>query len=125
MTERELQTPCYVIHKSILTEGIDLLKTSLEREWDHYCVGYSLKTNSLPYVVEEMKKAGFYAEVVSEDEYDLALKHGYEKIIYNGPVKGKRTFLHALEHGAIINLDAKRELAWLRESGRRDVTVGL
>ncbi|MBS7339777.1 MAG: pyridoxal-dependent decarboxylase [Lachnospiraceae bacterium] len=125
MTERELQTPCYVIHKDRLAEGIGLLKTSLEREWNHFCVGYSFKTNSLPYVVEEMKKAGFYAEVVSEDEYDLALKHGYEKIIYNGPVKGKRTFLHALEHGAIINLDAKRELAWLRESGRRDVTVGL
>lgn len=125
MTERELQTPCYVIHKDSLAEGIGLLQTSLEREWNHYCVGYSFKTNSLPYVVEEMKKAGFYAEVVSEDEYDLALKHGYEKIIYNGPVKGKRTFLHALEHGAIINLDAKRELAWLRESGRRNVTVGL
>ena len=125
MTERELQTPCYVIHKDSWAEGIGLLQTSLEREWNHFGVGYSFKTNSLPYVVEEMKKAGFYAEVVSEDEYDLALKHGYEKIIYNGPVKGRRTFLHALTHGAIINLDAKRELAWLRESGRRDVTVGL
>ena len=125
MTEKELQTPCYIIHKDILSEGIELLKSSLEKEWNHYCVGYSFKTNSLPWVVEKMKKEGFYAEVVSEDEYDLALKHGYRNIIYNGPVKGKRTFFHAIETGAIINLDAKRELAWLRESGKKDVTVGL
>ncbi len=125
MTEKELVTPCYIIHKEILKEGIDLLKSSLQEYWNNACVGYSFKTNSLPWVVEEMKKEGFYAEVVSEDEYDLALKHGYTNIIYNGPVKGKRTFWHALENGAIINLDAKRELAWLAESGKKDVKVGL
>ena len=125
MTEKKLITPCYIIHKELLKEGIDLLKSSLDEYWNNACVGYSFKTNSLPWVVEEMKKEGFYAEVVSEDEYDLALKHGYTNIIYNGPVKGKRTFLHALENGAIINLDAKRELAWLAESGKKDVRVGL
>ncbi len=125
MTEKELITPCYIIHKEILKEGIDLLKDSLQNHWKNACVGYSFKTNALPWVVEEMKREGFYAEVVSEDEYDLALRHGFSHIIYNGPVKGKRTFLHALENGAIINLDAKRELTWLAESGKRDVTVGL
>lgn len=125
MINRELQTPCYIIHKDILEEGIELLKNALERDWKNSCVGYSFKTNSLPWVVEKMKQEGFYAEVVSENEYDLACKHNFEHIIYNGPVKGKRTFFHALEHGAIINLDAKRELDWLEESGIKDVTVGL
>lgn len=125
MTEKQLVTPCYIIHKEILKEGINLLKSTLEKDWSNACVGYSFKTNSLPWVVEEMKKEGFYAEVVSEDEYGLALKHGFEHIIYNGPVKGRRTFFHALKNGAIINLDAKRELDWLAESGRKDVTVGL
>lgn len=125
MRREELQTPCYIIHKEELHEGIDLLKSSLLKEWKNHCVGYSFKTNSLPWVVEEMKRAGFYAEVVSEDEYELALKHKFEHIIYNGPVKGKKTFFHAIESGAIINIDAKRELEWLRESGKTDVTVGL
>ncbi len=125
MTEKELVTPCYIIHKEVLKEGINLLKSSLEEYWNNACVGYSFKTNSLPWVVEEMKKEGFYAEVVSEDEYDLALKHGYTNIIYNGPVKGKRTFYHALENGAFINLDSKRELSWLAENGKKDVKVGL
>ncbi len=125
MTEKELVTPCYIIHKEILQEGIGLLKTALSANWKNACVGYSFKTNSLPWIVEEMKKEGFYAEVVSEDEYDLALKHGFTDIIYNGPVKGKRTFLHAISHGAIINLDSRREIDWLKESGRTDMTVGV
>lgn len=125
MINSELQTPCYIIHNDILEEGISLLKGALERDWKNSCVGYSFKTNSLPWVVEKMKQAGFYAEVVSENEYDLACKHEFEHVIYNGPVKGKRSFLHALEQGAIINLDAKRELDWLEESGKKDVTVGL
>ena len=125
MIKKELQTPCYIIHKDILEEGIQLLKDALKKEWANSIVGYSFKTNSLPWVVEKMKREGFYAEVVSENEYELACKHHYESIIYNGPVKGKRTFLHALQHRAIINLDAKRELDWLEESGYKDVTVGL
>lgn len=125
MIKKELQTPCYIVHKDILEDGIRLLKDALDRDWKNYCVGYSFKTNSLPWVVEKMKNAGFYAEVVSEDEYDLACKHNFEYMIYNGPVKGKRTFFHALEQGAIINLDAKRELDWLEESGIKDVKVGL
>ena len=125
MIKNELQTPCYIIHKDILEDGVLLLKNALERDWKNSCVGYSFKTNSLPWVVDKMKKEGFYAEVVSEDEYDLACKHNFEHMIYNGPVKGKRTFFHALKHGAIINLDAKRELDWLEESGIKDAKVGL
>ena len=125
MINNKLQTPCYIIHKDKLDEGIQLLKDALQKDWKNSCVGYSFKTNSLPWVVEKMKQTGFWAEVVSENEYDLACKHGFEHVIYNGPVKGKRSFFHALEKGAIINLDAKRELDWLEESGKKDVTVGL
>ena len=125
MIRSKLQTPCYIVHKDLLENGIMLLKKSLENDWENYCVGYSFKTNSLPWVVEKMKQEGFFAEVVSEDEYDLACSHDFKNIIYNGPVKGKRTFMHALKTGAVINLDAKRELDWLEESGIRDVKVGL
>lgn len=122
---QELKTPCYIIHQDELTEGIKLLKTALKENWPDSIVGYSFKTNALPWALVQMKKAGFYAEVVSEDEYELAEHLGFEHIIYNGPVKGKESFLRALKKGAIVNLDAKRELDWLKESGLRDVTVGL
>jgi diaminopimelate decarboxylase len=60
---------------------------------------------------------GCYAEVVSYDEYNVALLCGFEKnqIIYNGPMKSKETFLDAVEHGAIVNIETHRELDWLKE----------
>lgn len=125
MNREQLQTPCYIIHKKEFHEGIDLLKASLQKEWNNYRIGYSFKTNSLPWVVKEVKNAGLAAEVVSEDEYRLAIKHGFHEMIYNGPVKGKETFLHALHHNAIVNIDARRELDWLLQSGQKEVTVGL
>lgn len=125
MKYHELETPCYIIHKDELEQGITLLKTALEENWNNSIVGYSFKTNALPWALMQMKAAGFYAEVVSEDEYELAEHLGFEHFIYNGPVKGKASFLRALKRGAIVNLDAKRELDWLEESGLREVTVGL
>lgn len=125
MKWEELRTPCYIIHKEELERGIALLKRSLADNWDRSIVGYSFKTNALPWALLEMKKAGFYAEVVSEDEYELAERLGFSHIIYNGPVKGKTSFLRALQSGAIVNLDAERELDWLEEAGLTDVTVGL
>lgn len=125
MNYQELETPCYLIHKEELWRGIELLKSSLAEYWKNSIVGYSFKTNSLPWALMQMKKAGFYAEVVSEDEYELAERLGFEHFIYNGPVKGKDSFLRAVKNGAVVNLDAGRELDWLEESGLTEVTVGL
>lgn len=110
------QTPCYIIHKEALLSGISRFRKAMEAEWKNCIIGYSFKTNALPYVLQVMKEVGFYAEVVSEDEYDLAVYMGFSNIIYNGPVKGKRSFLQALSRESIINLDAERELLWLEEA---------
>ena len=121
----EIQTPCYIIHREELNRGIEELKQALAQYWPRAVVGYSFKTNALPWAMLQMKQAGFYAEVVSEDEYDLAAKLGFAHVIYNGPVKGKRSFDDALQSGYIVNLDAKRELDWLEEYAGTDIAVGL
>lgn len=110
-----MKTPCYVIHKDMLDDGMKKLKKALKEYWPNSIIGYSFKTNALPWVLHYMKRQGCYAEVVSEDEYVLAEHMNYEHIIYNGPVKGKESFHRACEAGHIINLDAARELRWLRE----------
>lgn len=125
MKQTKLATPCYIIHREELNQGIALLKEALETYWPRHIAGYSFKTNALPWALAQMKAAGFYAEVVSEDEYDLARYMGFSHVIYNGPVKSRETFLDALRRGHIVNLDAGRELDWLEESGLKDVTVGL
>ena len=60
---------------------------------------------------------GTFAEVVSHDEYELARLCGFNqnKIIYNGPMKSIETFIDAVMNGAIVNIEAKREIGWLSE----------
>ena len=48
-----------------------MLKDSLEKSWNNYRIGYSFKTNSLPWLVTFLKERGVLAEVVSDDEYAL------------------------------------------------------
>ena len=117
MTEREYQTPCYIIDEEKLLRDFNLLKDSLEASWNHYRIGYSFKTNSLPWLVTFLKEKGVMAEVVSDDEYALArwLAFKESEIIYNGPVKERTSFERALLAGGIVNLDGRRELAWLEE----------
>lgn len=111
-----MQTPYYIIRKNILDKLYLELKTALDTYWPNYKIGYSFKTNSLPWLLEYMRDLGVYAEVVSKDEYALAQKLNYKnRVIYNGPVKSKETFIEALEQGCIVNIDSKREVDWLIE----------
>ena len=71
---------------------------------------------------------GCFAEVVSADEYELALRCGFEKdrIIYNGPMKSHDTFIDAIINGAIVNLETHREIGWLKDLPHDDIyKVGL
>lgn len=114
-------TPYFLIHKDKLDEGMEKLHQAIAHYWPNTIIAYSFKTNSLPWVLAYMKEQGIYAEVVSEDEYELAEQIGFQKIIYNGPVKGKESFLRACKNGHVINLDAWRELEWLREAASKSI----
>lgn len=111
-----LQTPCYILDERKLENNFSLLCSEFKKAWgDTFVVGYSFKTNSLPYVLSWMKKQGAYAEVVSETEYLLARKLEFpiDKIILNGPVKGKSAILEVLNGGGIVNLDSFSEIELL------------
>lgn len=110
-----LQTPYFVIDEDILSGYYHMLTDSLKKNWDNYLVGYSFKTNSLPWLVTFMKKNGAFAEVVSEDEYLLARYLGYnnDEMIYNGPYKSEESFCNVLLSGGYVNLDSRMEIEWL------------
>lgn len=114
---RELKTPCFVIRTHQVDSLVESCKREFHKIWPEGIVGYSFKTNNLPWIIKYMKEKGLWAEVVSSDEYQLAKAIGYrtDNIIFNGPVKGKSEFIEAVEEGAIVNIDSKRELEWLLE----------
>ncbi len=124
-----MRTPFFVVNKNELENNIKNFHNAIAKEWNNYIIGYSYKTNSLPWLLGFMKNHNCYAEVVSNCEYSLALHMGYleDEIILNGPVKTKEMFIRALHGGSIINIDAKRELDWLLEhdKGSPKAKIGL
>lgn len=91
------KTPFYVIHKNELDDNYKKLTSALEKHWNNYIIGYSYKTNALPWIIKHFDSLGCYAETVSEDEYELAKLVGVtkNKIIYNGP--SYSPFIHQAE----------------------------
>lgn len=127
----KLSTPYFLFDEEILQKYFDMLTSSLEQNWSNYQIGYSFKTNSLPWLVQFYKKQGVYAEVVSKDEYGLAKYLGFadKEIIYNGPYKDEASFTAVMLAGGIVNVDSKCELMWLanisRQYPQRKFSVGI
>lgn len=114
MTEK-IPTPYFLLDEPILQRYFDMLTGALKENWPNYRIGYSFKTNSLPWLVDFYKKQGAYAEVVSRDEYGLAKYLGFQdsEIVYNGPYKDEQSFRDVVLAGGYVNVDSKWELEWL------------
>ncbi|WP_231443371.1 hypothetical protein [Brevibacterium zhoupengii] len=124
-------TPAFVIDKSALELLVNRFQGALAQHWPNSVMSYSVKTNSLPWLLTYMKRQGIWAEVVSDSEYRLACAIGYEpeQIVYNGPVKSRKVLRAALRNGSLTNLDSNREVRWAAELAAEDpsldVRVGL
>ena len=118
--ETMLPTPYFLLDEPVLQRYFDMLTKALKENWPNYQIGYSFKTNSLPWLVNFYKKQGAYAEVVSKDEYGLAKYLGFKdsEIIYNGPYKDEASFRAVVLAGGYVNVDSKWELEWLAELSR-------
>ncbi len=127
----ELETPCYIIDSIHLEKNVNDLIAEFTSGWGYDVLfGYSVKTNSLPWIITYMKSRGFYAEVVSEQEYRLARELGFsdDKIILNGPVKSEPLLLSALNGGSIVNIDNITEIEKLENichKAKKEWKIGL
>lgn len=123
-----IKTPYFLIKKEELDASLAHLNCVLKEYWSNYIIGYSFKTNSLPWILNYFKENGCYAEIVSDDEYLLAKEVGYakERFIYNGIIKSRDTFLEAIKSHAVVNIDSDAEIDWLNGlEGSRLYSVGI
>ena len=132
MNSDALQTPYFYISETGLDTDASMLKKALSENWgSNHLVGYSVKTNSLPWLLQYMKAQGFYAEIVSDTEYRLVKELGFtdSQMIYNGPIKDRAIFETILLENGYINLDSTEEPDWLEELSaaypQRIFSVGL
>lgn len=111
---KEYGTPLYVFDEEAFRRNYLRLESVFRKYYSNYQISYSYKTNYTPYIVNNVKQLGGYAEVVSGMEYYIAKQIGYEddKIIFNGPNKGSDGIKGFLS-GCILNVDSLQELETL------------
>lgn len=125
-----LNTPYYLLDLQKLEKNLSGLHSAFTTMWPNFKVGYSFKTNNLPWIASWMRAQGVMAEVVSTPEYELAKYVGYEDncVILNGPCKGFETMDKILKAGGLVNLDSFQEIdhikADIQNYGSR-IKVGL
>lgn len=129
--EEECGSSYYIFNMETLRENYRKIYSAFQSRYNNFIIGYSYKTNYLPYLCKELSKLGAFAEVVSRLEYDLAIKIGVEpnKIIFNGPLKTKEDIFYALNQDSLIHLDSFYEIEFVKEYCRnhphKQVKIGL
>ena len=113
-----LETPYFLLDLQRLEKNLQTMRTAFSSLWPKFEIGYSFKTNNLPWIVSWMEEQGVFAEVVSSPEYELAKYVGYDdsKIIINGPNKGIKVLKNILKAGGVVNLDSFEEIAYIQDN---------
>lgn len=122
------KTPFFLVEEQRVLDSVLSIKKSLDHYWSNNVVSYSVKTNSFPCVLRTLSNTGVWAEVVSEEEYDLAVSCGFngQNCVCNGPAKTQRFIKNAIEAGAVLHLDGLSEIrTFLSEVGDRSVEFGV
>ena len=122
-------SPFYLMDADKYRSNINNFLAAFRKRYEKVVAGYSFKTNYVPALCKIALEEGVMAEVVSEMEYELARKIGFEKVIFNGPIKRTAIFEKALEHGAITNLDSEYEVDmlcdYMKQHPGTEIKVGM
>lgn len=107
----------YLLDSNTFEKNYSELLTSFRKLYPKTFIGYSYKTNYIPRLCSIINKNKGFAEVVSEMEYDLAVKVGVDpvNIIVNGPYKTKATLTKFLIQGSLVNIDSLYEVQLVKE----------
>ena len=71
-------SPLYIFHAEEFKKNYLELLNTMRAIYPKYNIAYSYKTNYTPKIISLVKELGGLAEVVSEMEYTLAKRVGYE-----------------------------------------------
>ena len=74
INEFNLETPCFVVDTEDFKNNIRRFSSALSSFFPSNIISYSVKTNSLPFLINVANTVNCYSEVVSYDEYNLSQK---------------------------------------------------
>ncbi len=102
----------WLFDKALFQELCGEMTRAFRREYQATQVAYSWKTNYVAELRQSALDLGLFAEVVSDMEYELALRSDVptDRIILNGPNKSDDLLGRALLGRSIVNLDSLDEV---------------
>lgn len=124
----DMETPFFLIHEDGLRANIRGFEDACKKYWPNHQVAYSVKTNSTPWILKWMHRNGVFAEVVSDEEYELALlcEFNGDQIVFNGPIKTDDYLNRSFSSGSIVNIDSEHELEYIeREKPEINGNLGI
>lgn len=109
---REHGSPLIVFSEATIRRKHAELQRAFGLRYPKVQIAWSYKTNYQKAICSIMHQEGSWAEVVSEDEYEMATALGIDgkNIIFNGPHKPDSSLRTAVKGGAIINIDSLDEV---------------
>lgn len=113
-----------IIDVDALKATIDDLRASFPNFFRH---AFAAKANSMPAVLDLVRRGGMSCEVASPGEFEAAIAAGFqgEEIVFDSPAKTRWEIDAALKHGATLNIDNWQELervdAWLAKGRSRSI----
>lgn len=107
-----LETPCYICDMQAFEKNVKDIERLVKSEYPNFRIGFSYKTNYYRPFQESAKRLGCYAEIVSPQEYVMALEAGNspKNIIYNGVIGDFNNKLRVALSGGIVNIENMPEL---------------
>ncbi len=109
---QEFGSPLFVLSEKKIRENQRKAYRIFNTRYPKVQFAWSYKTNYLQAVCNIFHQEGSWAEVVSEFEYDKAIKAGVNgrNIIFNGPSKSKDALIKAIKNKSKIHIDHFDEL---------------
>jgi diaminopimelate decarboxylase len=106
-------SPLFVFSERTMVNRCRELKDLLALHYPKFQLAWSYKTNYLDAICKMFDREGSWAEVVSEFEYEKAVRLGVSpsRIIFNGPYKPETALEKGFQGGARIHIDHFDELS--------------
>ncbi len=118
---KEYGSPLFVFSEKKLVSKFRELRDAFTLRYPKVRIAWSYKTNYLDGICKVFHREGSWAEVVSEFEWDKAVRLGVppEQIHFNGPYKPEDALEKVLPAGTIIHIDNFDELAMAEKVAKR------
>lgn len=109
----EYGSPLFVFSERTMVNRCRELKDLFALRYPKFQLAWSYKTNYLDAICKVFDREGSWAEVVSEFEYEKALRLGISprRVIFNGPYKPETALEKAFKGGSRIHIDHFDELS--------------